>query len=101
VRDKDTCPAGRGPLRVERPLRGVYTGLAGIIGIGPPVGRANFSSDQREDHRFPSCPDKLKRRANARATRSGPVRQDMKIFVDVVCLEQKWVWRGGIIVARR
>ena len=32
-----------GPLRVGRPLRGVHTGLAGMISIGPPVGR---------DHRF-------------------------------------------------
>jgi hypothetical protein len=37
---------------------------------------------------------------SGRSTRSGPVRQDM-FFVDVVCLEQKWVWRSGIIVARR
>jgi hypothetical protein len=28
-----------GPLRVGRPLRGAYTGLAGTIGVGPPVGR--------------------------------------------------------------
>jgi len=28
-----------GPLRVERPLRGVYTGLEGIIFFGPTVGR--------------------------------------------------------------
>jgi hypothetical protein len=41
-----------GPLRVERPLRGVYAGLAGIISIGPPVGRDDLSSDQREDYRY-------------------------------------------------
>src|SRR6266478_6290927 len=28
-----------GPLHVGRPLRGAYTGLAGTIGVGPPVGR--------------------------------------------------------------
>jgi len=28
-----------GPLRVGRPLHGVYTGLAGMIFIGPTVGR--------------------------------------------------------------
>src|ERR1700722_13142794 len=38
-----------GPLRVARPLRGVYTGLGMISGRGPPVGRDDLSSDQRED----------------------------------------------------
>src|ERR1700733_1239767 len=64
----------RGP-RFARPLRGVYTDLAEMILCGPPVGR---------DYHFrpaggPSplaCQDKIKRRANARPTRSGPVRQD-------------------------
>jgi hypothetical protein len=29
-----------GPLRVERSLRDVYTGLGDHDGLGPPVGRA-------------------------------------------------------------
>jgi len=32
-----------GPLRVGRPLRGVYTGLAGTIFRTPPVGRQHWS----------------------------------------------------------
>jgi hypothetical protein len=65
-----------GPLRVGRPLRGVYTGLAEMIGNGPPVGREMNDPDQREGRSNSFRPDKLRRRANARPTRSGPVRQD-------------------------
>ncbi len=50
--------------------------LGEMIFIGPPVGRKKDDSDQREDQCSLNRPDKLKRRANARATRSGPVRQD-------------------------
>jgi hypothetical protein len=69
-----------GPLRVERPLRGVYTGLAGMIFLGPPVGREIIDPDQREGLCCLFHPDKLKRRANARPTRSGPVRQDISLY---------------------
>ena len=66
-----------GPLRVGRPLRGLYTFLATAIFCGPPVGRKMNDPDQREDQCGLFCQDQLKRRANARPTRSGPVRQDM------------------------
>src|SRR3984885_9027605 len=66
-----------GPLRVERPLRGGYTGFAAAIICWPPVGRHIYDSDQREDRCSSFFLDKLKRRANARPTRSGPVRQDI------------------------
>ena len=31
-----------GPLRVARPLRGVYTGLGGMVVFGPAVGRGSM-----------------------------------------------------------
>jgi hypothetical protein len=34
-----------GPLRVGRPPRGGYTGLARMIFVGPPVGRGTNGSD--------------------------------------------------------
>jgi len=55
-----------GPLRVERPLRGVYTGLAGMIIVGPTVGREMNDPGQRPGRRSPFHPDRLKRRVNAR-----------------------------------
>jgi hypothetical protein len=65
-----------GPLRVGWPLRGVYTGLWGIIFFGPPVGQEMIIPTNGGQSN-PLRPDKLKRRANARPTRSGPVRQDI------------------------
>jgi len=66
-----------GLLRGGRPLRGVCTGLGGVIFFGPPVGRGeNDDSDQREGTCFLCCRDRLKRRANARSPRRRPVRQD-------------------------
>jgi hypothetical protein len=65
-----------GPLRVARPLRGVYTlsRQDQAIVVLPLVGM--IVADQREAHNRLPPQDKLKRRANARPTRSGPVRQD-------------------------
>jgi hypothetical protein len=74
-----------GPLRVARPLRGVYTGLGEMIFVGPPVGRKKDNPDQREDLCCFFHPDKLKRRANARPTRSGPVRQDIGLYLPRCC----------------
>jgi hypothetical protein len=66
-----------GPLRVVRPLRGAYTRLEEIIFFGPTVGREINDPGQRPGRCGLFHPDKLKRRANARPTRSGPVRQDI------------------------
>ena len=70
------CPAGRahcawrGHFVAGVPvLQGSFAMVLPLVGI--------IVSDQREDRCTSPCPDKLKRRANARATRSGPVRQDM------------------------
>src|SRR6267378_2626220 len=67
-----------GPLRVGRPLRGAYTGLARRSALVLPLVAKDYS-DQREDQCRSLYRGKLKRRVNARATRSGPVRQDRSL----------------------
>src|ERR1700733_9831462 len=58
----------KGLLRGGRPLRGVYTGLAGYSSIGPPAGR-----DDRCRGPVPfDDPDKLKRRETPAPRAVGP-----------------------------
>jgi hypothetical protein len=54
--------------------------------MGPPVGRAQADSDQREDRRSLSCQDKVYESRSDRPTRSGPVRQDLFRYVLVVVI---------------
>jgi hypothetical protein len=79
-----------GPLRVGRPLRGVYTSSRKDNLLWSSRWSEKDDPDQREGPGNPFLQDKIKRRANARpnrgprkqvfvcgvAERSGPVRQD-------------------------
>jgi hypothetical protein len=83
-----SCRSGplRLPPRKQRPVCGdpdsrghfvgVYTGLAGMIVVGPTVGREMNDPGERPGRYNLFHPDKLTRRVNARSTRSGPVRQN-------------------------
>jgi hypothetical protein len=65
-----------GPLRVGRPLRGVYTGRGkSLITVRPMAG---VSVEQRETLCCTHRQDNLRRRANARPPRRRPVRQDIR-----------------------
>jgi hypothetical protein len=68
---------------VARPLRGVSTGLEGTIFFGPTVGREIHDPGHGPGRCGLFHLDQLKRRADARATRSGPVRQDNVLKVSL------------------
>ena len=82
-----------GPLRVGRPLRGGYVLSRRDDLLWASRWSANDDADQREDPYFLFHLDNLKRRVNARPTRSGPVRQDMVFYVVGVVTG----WRGSVL----
>jgi hypothetical protein len=76
----ETVSCRTGPLRVGRPLRGVYTLSRKDNLLWSSRWSEEDDPDQREGPGNPFSQEKIKRRANARPTRSGPVRQDMSFY---------------------
>src|SRR5260370_32707177 len=81
------CPAGRAHCAWGGHFVACIPCLAWMDFGGPPVGRKKRRSDQREDLCSLKRPDKLKGRVNARPTRSGPVRQDIGLYLLRCCVK--------------